>query len=62
MFNEKSALTFKYAPIETIFLETDNDPYLTIKDIYLKAAELKELEMDELKSIVFHNFARVFGG
>ena len=62
LFNEKSALTFKYTPIETIFLETDNEPYLTIKDIYLKAAELKELEMDELKSIVFHNFARVFGG
>lgn len=61
LFDEKSAITFKHTPVENIFLETDTSQ-IAIDTIYKKAAELKELEMDELKSIVFYNFARVFKG
>lgn len=60
LFEEKSALTFKSVPLEHLFLETDTAGQLNIEDIYSKAAQLKDLESDELKSIVFHNFARVF--
>ncbi len=62
LFEEKSALTFKAVPFEHIFLETDTTHQYDIEDIYQKAAQLRDLELHELKSIVFHNFARVFGG
>ena len=57
LFEPKSEQTFQTIPLENIFLETDTSPHLHIADIYRKAAELKEMHIDELKSIVFHNFA-----
>lgn len=57
LFEPKSEQTFKTVPLENIFLETDTLHHLHIADIYRKAAELKEMHIDELKSIVFHNFA-----
>ncbi|MES2779042.1 MAG: TatD family hydrolase, partial [Bacteroidota bacterium] len=55
LFEPKSEQTFKNIPVENIFLETDTAHHIHIADIYRKAAELKELDIDELKSIVFHN-------
>ncbi|AMS26044.1 hypothetical protein AEM51_02460 [Bacteroidetes bacterium UKL13-3] len=57
LFEPKSEQTFKTVPLENIFLETDTSHHLHIDDIYRKAAELKKMHIDELKSIVFHNFA-----
>ena len=51
---------FQNIPLSNIFLETDTTHSLNISDVYNKAAELKLLSLDELKSAVFHNFARVF--
>jgi TatD DNase family protein len=59
LFESKSEQTFKSIPLEHIFLETDTAHHLHIADVYRKAAELKELHIDELKSIVFHNFAQL---
>lgn len=59
LFEPKGEQTFKNIPIENIFLETDTAHSIHIADIYRKAAELKELHIDELKSIVFHNFAKL---
>ncbi|MES2560994.1 MAG: TatD family hydrolase [Bacteroidota bacterium] len=59
LFEPKSEQTFKTTPLENIFLETDTAAHIHIADIYRKAAELKELHIDELKSIVFHNFAKL---
>lgn len=59
LFEPKSEQTFKTVPLEHIFLETDTAHHLHIADVYRKAAELKELHIDELKSIVFHNFAQL---
>jgi TatD DNase family protein len=61
LFEEKTAGTFKNLPSEQLFLETDIAQNISIQDVYQKAAELKDLGIDELKSIVFHNFARLFG-
>lgn len=55
----KSADVFRNIPPSSIFLETDTSNKLTIRDIYTKAAALKLLSADELKSIVFHNFANI---
>lgn len=59
LFEEKSALAFQSIPSEHIFLETDTASQITIESVYHKAAQLKDLDMDVLKSIVFHNFANL---
>lgn len=59
LFEPKSEQTFKALPLESIFLETDTAHHLHIADIYRKAAELKQLHIDELKSILFNNFAQL---
>jgi TatD DNase family protein len=59
LFDPKSAETFKNLPNSNIFLETDISNTLKINDIYTQAAKLKLLSVDELKSIVFHNFAAI---
>jgi TatD DNase family protein len=55
----KSAEAFLATPNNQIFLETDTSSQYRIDDIYNLAAKLKEMEIDELKSIVFHNFANL---
>ncbi|MBA2403661.1 MAG: TatD family hydrolase [Bdellovibrionales bacterium] len=46
-------------PIENIFLETDNQKHLDIHDIYLRAAEQLKVEVDFLKSQIWHNFKKL---
>jgi len=55
----KSSEAFQSTPNHQIFLETDTTAQFRIDDIYKLAAELKDIDIDELKSIVFHNFANL---
>lgn len=61
LFEPKTEEVFREVPLTSVFLETDTATHLNISDVYHKAAELKKLSLDELKSAVFHNFARLFG-
>ncbi|MFD2522822.1 TatD family hydrolase [Emticicia soli] len=47
-------------PLEKIFLETD-DKDISIIDIYQKAAEVRELPMEELEKVVFDNYLGLVG-
>lgn len=46
-------------PMENIFLETDNQKHLDIHDIYLRAAEALKVDVDFLKSQIWHNFKKL---
>ncbi len=46
-------------PLENIFLETDNQKHLDIHDIYLRAAEQLKVDVDFLKSQIWHNFKKL---
>jgi len=61
LFNEKSKVpkVFKKIPLETVFLETD-DAAKDIKEIYMKAAELKEISLEKIKLTIFENFQKCF--
>lgn len=60
LFNEKTKAidSFRMLPIEKVFLETDDSDH-SINDIYAKAAELKNLSIDDLKEAVWGNFNRL---
>jgi TatD DNase family protein len=51
--------TFLQTPNDKIFLETDNSA-IAIDDIFVKAAEIKSMEVQTLKEIVYQNFKTVF--
>jgi TatD DNase family protein len=61
LFNEqsKACQVFKRIPVENIFLETDDAGY-SIQQVYEKAALLRNINPDELKSRILDNFARCF--
>lgn len=59
LINKKVNNSFLEVPINRLFLETDTSSY-NIKEIYIKAAILKHLEIDALKKQVFLNFASIF--
>ena len=58
--SHKLRATFKEIPLEKILLETDNleKRMLNIEDIYNKAAEIKAISVDNLKSIILKNIQR----
>ena len=62
LFNtkSKSASVFKNIPDTNIFLETD-DSDLSVFDIYLKAAEIKITNIEDLKVLINRNFTKCFG-
>ena len=51
--------TFKNVPLEMLYLETDTKP-ISIKTVYQKAAEIKNLSVDALRESISNNFARDF--
>ncbi|MCL2074503.1 MAG: TatD family hydrolase [Marinilabiliaceae bacterium] len=46
-------------PLNSFFLETDENAK-SIEDLYLRAADLKKMTVDELKLLIFENFEKVF--
>lgn len=58
---EKESLqhTFKNLPLENLFLETD-DSKNTIEEIYKKAAEIKEIPLENLILALESNFKKIF--
>jgi TatD DNase family protein len=57
--NGKNAEVFQALPLERIFLETD-DAGITIENVYTKAAELKNILLEDLKQIINRNYKIVF--
>lgn len=46
-------------PMENLFLETDVQKHLDIHDIYLRAAENLKVDIEFLKSQIWHNFKKI---
>jgi len=59
LFDKKNQDLFIEIPINRIFLETDESA-CSIKDIYIKAAQLKSIQLSELKKDLCSNFNAVF--
>lgn len=60
LFSERARAveSFKSLPLQKIFLETD-EFNISVEEIYKKAAELKNLSIDEIKEAVWNNFNRL---
>jgi TatD DNase family protein len=56
----KTAQVFRSLPPENIFLETD-ESQKSIREIYEKAAEIRMIQLKELKNILYQNFMTCFG-
>ena len=50
---------FKFVPNDLLFLETDTIEE-SIAEVYQKAANYKQMTLDEMKQKVFENFTNVF--
>ncbi|MEQ3690184.1 MAG: TatD family hydrolase [Flavobacterium sp.] len=50
---------FKFVPDNKMFLETDTIEE-TIVDVYQKASEIKNIEIERLKEIINSNFSKIF--
>jgi TatD DNase family protein len=61
LFFKKSnaAQVLSQIPLQNIFLETDDSEYL-ISEIYFRAAELVEWEIEKLRDLMIDNFDRCF--
>ena len=57
--NEKLQLVYKQLPLDRIFLETD-DKDISIKEVYAKAAEIKEIEIEAFKKQMLLNYMKCF--
>lgn len=57
--SKKLQEVFTQIPEEFIFFETD-DSDIKIEDIYQKGADLYDIEIDELKTIILDNYRKVF--
>ena len=55
----KASEVFKEIPLEYIFLETDEWKG-NIEQIYIRAAEIKEISLIELRNLIYQNYKRVF--
>ena len=59
LFDKKIQDLFVEMPINRIFLETDESKY-SISRIYIKAAQLKGLQLNDFKTKLFENYKAVF--
>jgi len=57
--NPELESVFKSTPNDLFFLETDTIDE-SLEEVYQKAAEIKKIEIEELKNIVWTNFNRIF--
>lgn len=46
-------------PLEHLFLETDAQKHLDIHDIYIRASEVLGIDVEFLKSQIWHNFKKI---
>lgn len=46
-------------PLDHLFLETDDQKHLDIHDIFIRASEQLGLDLDFLKSQIWHNFKKI---
>ncbi len=60
IYDLKLQTAFQTIPMDQLFLETDSDNRYSIEAVYEKAAEIKGISLEELKSHLFINFKRVF--
>lgn len=58
----KTVEALKTAPLERIFLETDDDPGADIRMIYGKTAVIREITLEDLKGSILDNYEKVFHG
>lgn len=56
--NSKVIESFRYLPLDKIFLETDEFDG-EVESIYIKGAELKNISIESLKEAVWENFNRI---
>jgi len=54
-----AAVMLALTPANRLFLETDTAP-VDIREIYARAAEIRQISTDALKEIIFANFKQVF--
>ena len=48
----------QFIPLNRVFLETDNMD-MSIKAVYEKAADVLNMDLNDLKKIIFDNFNRI---
>lgn len=60
LYDEKLQEALKTIPLNKLFLETDNDEYHTIDEVYQKVASIKEISLLDLELIIYNNFKTVF--
>lgn len=58
--NHKISQVLPVIPLEQLFLETDDQTDFTIEEIYLQAAKILKMNLDDLKKQLFFNFATHF--
>lgn len=57
---KKLETTFKYLPLNKIFFETDESDF-SIQNIYIRAAELRNILVEDLMRQIEDNFKNIFG-
>lgn len=60
LFSPQKAEVFRQLPLGSVFLETDSEEY-SIDKIYARAAEIKQLPLQELMDQIEQNVRTVFG-
>lgn len=58
--NSNAQKVLEKIPVNMFLLESD-DKKITIQDIYKAAAEIKKIDINKLKEIVFYNYSNIFG-
>lgn len=57
---KKEAFDFNVIPIKKLFLETDDNEFVLIEDVYKEASNYFHLKEDELKEKIYTNFTALF--
>jgi TatD DNase family protein len=58
--NSKAFSVFENIPMNKVFFETD-DTGVSIAQVYIKAAQIRNIPLNELKELVKNNFTTCFG-
>ncbi len=61
LYNLSLQNTLKITPLDKIFLETDNDDF-NIRDLYLKAADIKGISVEDLHQQILENLETIKNG